>query len=144
MDNIKYRLEGFELTQYIMRQELFDNSREADVESEMSFSYNSERNILRNTLSVALSQDGNTFLSMQIDTFVSIVQESADIMIHDGTVTIPKILQCQAVSFGYGALRGIMYLKTVNTPLCTLVLPPLVVHSVIKSDISIEVNSKGY
>ena len=56
---------------------------------------------------------------------VEIKDESAESIIKGNEITFAKEHLAQFASFGYGALRGVMYLKTINTPIDNVILPPL-------------------
>ena len=56
----------------------------------------------------------------------------------DGKIVVPADFLAQCASFGHGALRGIMYLKTMNTPLEGIVLPPVVYGEMFKKPITFD------
>ena len=76
-------------------------------------------------------------LTVQFATFIEIKKESADSMIKDNTITFKKEHLAQFASFGYGALRGVMYLKTINTPIANVILPPLELDNLFTNSLTI-------
>ncbi len=138
MEQIFYRIESFNLCQFSMTEENYSKGKPVNVSSEIKFSYNKNHNILKNTLTVRLFQANLDILVMQIETYIRLKEETALSFTKCDVISIPKFLEMQSTSFGYGSLRGIMYLKTINTPLCNLILPPLNLQEMIKEDISID------
>lgn len=120
-----------------MKLESYDVKSEINARTNIKFSYNSLKHVIKGSVYIAMSEDDHEFLEMQMDAYVEISESSANEMATEDGVLLPRGLQCQIASFCYGALRGVMYLKTLNTPLESIVLPPLEFRDVIKNDIVI-------
>ena len=71
---------------------------------------------------------------------VRIIEKVQSILtrINQVEIVFPADFLAQCASFGHGALRGIMYLKTMNTPLEGIVLPPVVYGEMFKKPISFD------
>lgn len=136
---VYYKIAGFELTKFIIRIENYNEHDDVNVGTEISFAYNSDERVIRSTVNVVFSQNDKVFLEEQLDTFIEIRKDSMDLMKEGSKIRITSLLQCQFASFGYGALRGIMYLKTMNTPISGLILPPNNLSQMINEDILINI-----
>ena len=86
---------------------------------------------------MTLKQGPEEILAIEFATFVEIAEESLAMLVKDSVLTLTAGMQAQFASFGYGALRGVMYLKTINTPIESIIAPPLVLEEQFKEDIEI-------
>ena len=137
--NIQYRIAGFELTQFIPSWEGVGNGKEFNMNNGIDFSYNQQNNIIKCTQNIDLLHDTQTVLKIQLCTYVEIEPNSVKSLVKDRKIVIPANFLAQCASFGHGALRGIMYLKTINTPLDGVILPPVVYSDVFKKPLTFEV-----
>ena len=136
--NIKYRIAGFDLTQFVPSWDGIDGCESFDIKTGVDFAYNFEQNVIKSILNVDFSYKEKTALKIQLCTFVAISEDTVTSLEKDGKIVIPADFLAQCASFGHGALRGIMYLKTRNTPLEGIVLPPVVYGEMFKKPISFE------
>ena len=81
------------------------------------------------------SNEEKTALKIQLCTFVVISEDTVTSLEKEGKIVIPADFLAQCASFGHGALRGIMYIKTMNTPLERIVLPPVLYSEMFKKPI---------
>lgn len=137
--NIKYRIGGFDLTQFVPSWDGLGGCESFDVKSGIDFAYNFEQNTIKSILNVEFLSKDRLALKVQLCTYVAISEESAKALEKDGKIIIPADFLAQCVSFGHGALRGIMYLKTANTPMEGIVLPPVVYGEMFKKPITFDV-----
>lgn len=84
---------------------------------------------------MSFSQDSRVFLESELQTFYSIDKESIEGMTNGNELVVPRGLLCQFASLAYGSYRGVLYMKTLNTPMNNLILPPLYLDEVIKEDV---------
>lgn len=136
--NIKYRIAGFDLTQFVPSWDGIGGCESFDIKTGVDFAYNFEQNVIKSILNVDFSYKEKTALKIQLCTFVAISEDTVTSLEKDGKIVIPADFLAQCASFGHGALRGIMYLKTRNTPLEGIVLPPVVYGEMFKKPISFE------
>jgi hypothetical protein len=136
--NIKYRIAGFDLTQFVPSWDGIEGCESFDIKTGVDFAYNFEQNVIKSILNVDFSYKEKTALKIQLCTFVAISEDTVTSLEKDGKIVIPADFLAQCASFGHGALRGIMYLKTRNTPLEGIVLPPVVYGEMFKKPISFE------
>lgn len=134
-----YKIKNFDLPQFVMDLDTYDEKQDVDGRIQSSFAYNDNWHMLRGTVIVNFFQKENPILTMQIVTYIELEERSANSLKTDDSIRIPKKLLHQSASFGYGALRGIMYIKTMNTPMSGLILPPFDIGSVIKDDLVFKV-----
>ena len=137
-NNIQYRIAGFDLTQFVPSWEGIGENKEFEVNNGIDFSYNHEHNTIRCTHNVDFLSEGKTVLKIQLDSFITITEESAQSLSKDNKIVIPAGFLAQCASFGHGALRGIMLLKTSNTPLEGIILPPVVYGDVFKKPMTFD------
>ena len=136
--NIRYRIGGFDLTQFIPSWDGLEGHERLDIRSGIDFAYNFEQNVIKSILNVEFSNKEKPVLKIQLCTFVAISEDTAKALEKDGKIVIPADFLAQCASFGHGALRGIMYLKTTNTPLEGIVLPPVVYGEMFKKPITFD------
>ena len=125
MKSLQYRIAGFDLMQFIPTYEKFIADGPIEGNYGFDFSFNKATNTLRVIVNLSLTQNEESVLTVQFATFVEIKDESAESIIKWNEITFAKEHLAQFASFGYGALRGVMYLKTINTPIDNVILPPL-------------------
>ena len=139
-NNIEYRIAGFDLTQFTPSWEGIGECSDFDMSNGVDFSYNHEHHTIKCTQNVDFSSKGKTVLKIQFCTFVDITEKSEQALSKDNRVVIPADFLAQCASFGHGALRGIMFLKTPNTPLEGVILPPVVYGDVFKKSIAFDLS----
>ena len=136
--NIKYRIVGFDLTQFVSSWEGLEGCKNFDIRSGVDFAYSFEQNVIKCILNVEFSFKEKTALKIQLCTFVAISDETTTALTKEEKLVIPANFLAQCTSFGHGALRGIMYLKTMNTPLEGIVMPPVMYGEIFKKPISFD------
>lgn len=114
-----------------------EDEKDIDVNFGFNFAYNNEHRTIRTIINMTLQQESREVLSVEFATFVEIAEESLPLIVKDGVLTLTSVMQAQCASFAYGALRGIMYLKTTNTPVESIIVPPLTLTDLFKEDMEI-------
>ena len=137
MKEIKYRLSGFDLMRFSPNYVNVAEEKVIEGNFGFDFAYNSERHTVRCVINMALSQEGEEILAIEFATFIEIAEESLGLLVKDSVLTLPPDMQAQFASFGYGALRGVMYLKTINTPMESIIAPPLVMEDQFNEEVLI-------
>ncbi|MCF0204357.1 MAG: hypothetical protein HUK12_03505 [Muribaculaceae bacterium] len=74
-------------------------------------------------------------MKAELDAFFSMNPASVDDLSENECIVIPNDLQAQFASLTYGSMRGIIFAKTIGTPLNHIILPPNDVLSAIQSPI---------
>ena len=137
--NITYRIGGFDLTQFAPSWDGLSGSNSFEVKSGVDFAYNFEQHTIKTVINVEFNSSEKLALKIQLCTFVVISEETAKALENEGKIVIPADFLAQCASFGHGAIRGIMYLKTANTPLEGIVLPPVEYSKLFKKSISFDI-----
>ncbi len=138
-NSIQYKFIKIDLTQFSPEWDRYDSENQTvGIETNFNFSYNKSEGVLRCTTSLHFIQEDQVFLNTELQTFYEISKESIEDLVSENVLTIPKILLCQFASLAYGSYRGVLYMKTINTPLSNLILPPMYLNEVIKDDMQIQ------
>ncbi len=140
--NIQYRIVGFDLTQFAPSWDSMTKGDRFNLNSGMDFSYNHANRVIRCQQDIEFTHNDLSVLKIQLCTYVEISLESEEAMKNNGKILLPAEFLAQCASFGHGALRGIMYLKTINTPLEGVILPPVVYSDVFKKPLEFEIDKK--
>ena len=136
MNNIHYRFLKMDLTQFSPDWDHYKPEiPDVGIESNFSFSFNKTQNVLRCTTKLRFSQDSRVFLESELQAFYSIDKESIEGMTNGNELVVPRGLLCQFASLAYGSFRGVLYMKTLNTPMNNLIIPPLYLDEIIKEDV---------
>lgn len=139
MEEIKYKFIKMDLTQFSPDWELYDEGNNVvGINTEFAFSYNGTARVLRCETTLNFAQENKIFLKCAMQTFFEIEKESVDNLKSEETINFPKELLCQFASLSYGSMRGVLYVKSINTPVCNIILPPLYVDEVIKNGLTIK------
>ena len=127
-----------DLTQFSPEWEKYDSSNDSvGIETNFNFSFNKTEGILKCATNLTFIQENQPFLKSELQTFYEISKESIAELTSEEVITIPKALLCQFASLAYGSFRGVIYMKTINTALCNLILPPMYLDEVIKDEMKI-------
>lgn len=138
-NSIQYKFIKIDLTQFSPEWDRYDSENQSvGIETNFNFSFNKAEGVLRCITSLHFIQEDQVFLNTELQTFYEISKESIEDLVRENVLTIPKILLCQFASLAYGSYRGVLYMKTINTPLSNLILPPMYLNEVIKDDIQIQ------
>lgn len=139
MSNVQYKFIKMDLTQFSPEWENFDSSNDSiGIETNFNFSFNKTEGILRCTTNLTFIQANRPFLKSELQTFFEISKESIEELTNENVITIPRGLLCQFASLAYGSFRGVIHMKTINTALCNLIVPPMYLDEVIKGDMKIQ------
>lgn len=138
-NSIQYKFIKIDLTQFSPEWDKYDSENPSvGIETNFNFSFNKTEGVLRCTTSLHFIQEDQIFLKTELQTFYEISKESIEELVGENVLTIPKGLLCQFASLAYGSYRGVLYMKTINTPLSNLILPPMYLNEVIKDDMKIQ------
>ena len=108
------------------------------IETNFNFSFNRSEGILKCVTNLTFIQNNQVFLKSELQTFFEILKESIDELTNENVITIPRGLLCQFASLAYGSIRGVIYMKAINTVLSNIILPPMYLDVVIKDDMKIQ------
>ena len=130
--NISYRIYGFELPQFKTSWDCLDNTKGVEIKNNIDFAFSSHDRILKCTLQLVFEQNNVNVAEIEFCTYVEIHPDSISELIQENQIVFPPYFLAQCAAFGHGALRGIMFLKTTNTPLENYIIPPIEYSKVFK------------
>jgi hypothetical protein len=125
-----------ELEQFATFEENFNPEiKEAQYHTEAGFSFDKENRIFCSMIIVNMMQEEKLLVKAELRSFFDIKPESIEKLRNkDGKIVFMPGLLTQFASLCYGAIRGVLFTKTMGTPLCAFVLPPLYLDSFIDKD----------
>lgn len=124
-EQIFYRLVKLDLTQFATFEVgHVDDEKLLELSSSFRFSYSFNDNVVCCTTTVVITRKTSPVLKAELDSYFNIRLESVASMIEDNCVVLPTSLMTQFASLGYGSMRGVIYAKTMGTPLEKIILPP--------------------
>ena len=139
MSNIQYRFIKMDLTQFSPEWDKYNTGDPSvGIETNFNFSFNRSEGILKCVTNLTFIQNNQVFLKSELQTFFEILKESIDELTNENVITIPRGLLCQFASLAYGSIRGVIYMKAINTVLSNIILPPMYLDVVIKDDMKIQ------
>ena len=129
---VLYKYTKMDLEQFAMFEEnVLSEDKEIQFQTGVQFSFDAANNILCSKVIVTVSQEGSPIMKIDLNNFFDISPESIANLRQEGKVVFPPPILVQFASLGYGSIRGIMYAKTMGTPLNTLILPPVYFGNII-------------
>lgn len=136
---IYYRFAGLELKQFATFEDGYvEDNREIAISCKFTFAYNFSQNIVCCNNSVSIAKEGNILVKADLDAYFAINHESVASISDADAIVLPPDLQAQFASLTYGTLRGVIFAKTLGTPLNKIVLPPNDVLEVMKTPLRIQ------
>ena len=131
---IQYRFRKIDVAQFAMFLENYsDQISDVEFRTDTQFSFDKEQNVLCDRISVAMSKDGRPLLKIELCCYFEISAESIENICQDDQYVFEPGLLVQFASLNYGTLRGVLHIKTLNTPLNRFILPPLYYSEIIKT-----------
>ena len=124
-DQIFYRFIKLELTQFaIFESDNIDDKKPLELSSSFQFAYSYDDDVVCCATTVVITKGNSPILKAVLNSYFNIMSESVASMIEDDCVVLPTSLMTQFASLGYGSMRGVIYAKTMGTPLEKIILPP--------------------
>lgn len=124
-DQIFYRFIKLELTQFaIFESDNIDDEKPLELSSSFQFAYSYDDDVVCCATTVVITKGNSPIMKAELKSYFNIMSESVASMIEDDCVVLPTSLMTQFASLGYGSMRGVIYAKTMGTPLEKFILPP--------------------
>ena len=124
-DQIFYRFIKLDLTQFaIFEANYVDDEKPLDLSNSFQFAYSYDNDVVCCATTVVITKENRPILKAELDSYFNIMPESVTSMMDDDCVVLPTSLMTQFASLGYGSMRGVIYAKTMGTPLEKIILPP--------------------
>ena len=120
-----YQFIGLEILQFATFEENFsDVNAEVEISNNFQFSYNFEDRTVRCVTSVLFTQNNAVVLKCELASFFYLESETAESLIKGDVFLAPSELLAQFASLTYGSMRGVIFTKTIGSPLNKIILPP--------------------
>lgn len=103
--------------------------------AETKFQYDKETRVICSEISVVFSGNDVPLMKAVMNSYFEIHPDSiAELTNDEGHIVFPISTLIQFSSLNYGALRGAIYLKTLNTSLSEYILPPIFFQGIIDKE----------
>ena len=100
-----------------------------------SFQYDKSKNVICNTITVTFTKSESILLKAAASSYFEIPPDSVKELTDDkGRIIFPIGTLIQFSSFNYGALRGMLSLKTSGTVFSNYILPPIFFNEIINEE----------
>ncbi len=109
-----------------------DEENPLELSSSFKFAYGSD-DVVCCTTTVVITKANSPLLKAELNSYFKIQSESAASLTENDCVVLPTALMTQFASLGYGSMRGVIYAKTMGTPLEMIILPPNDVQNIFTS-----------
>ena len=126
MENtILYRFKELKLTQFSTFDSNYsDEDGEIEIQNFFRFTYESTENVLSCTTRIKISSHKKDILKADLDSIFQLAPQSVKNLKDGEDIVLSPALLIQFASLSYGSMRGILYAKTMGTPLSKIILPP--------------------
>lgn len=137
---MQYKYSKIDLEQFaVLTDAPIDNNAEIKIRTDLEFAYSRENRLLANKITITATDNDQMLMKAVMSSYFEIAPDSIEeIREDDGRLVFDPMSLVQFASLNYGSLRGALYVKTANTPLKDLVIPPIYFHKIITSAFTIE------
>lgn len=123
---VMYKYSKMELEQFAMFEENYNSEIiEVQFQTEAQFSFDKENSVLCSRIVVNMSVGEKPLVKAELKSYFDIQPESVKGLKQDGKILFAPPLLVQFASLCYGSMRGVIYTKTIGTPLSNYILPPV-------------------
>lgn len=128
-----YKFDKLELEQFATFEDNYNPEiKEVQFNTEAQFSFDKEHSMLGSRITVnMMTHDGNLLAKAVLVSYFHILPDSLDGIKKDGKIIFTPNLLVQFSSLCYGSIRGVLFAKTIGTPLSNYILPPVFFDSLI-------------
>lgn len=122
---VYYKFVSLDLSQFATFEEGYnEDKQDIDVSCKFSFTYNFVQNHVCCSNSIFITKNGLPLMKAELDATFAINDSSVKTMTDGGEIVLQPELQAQFASLTYGTMRGVIFAKTLNSPLNKIILPP--------------------
>ncbi|MBE6334782.1 MAG: hypothetical protein E7071_08200 [Bacteroidales bacterium] len=137
---VYYKFVGLELPQFATFEDNYkEDDLNIDISCKFSFAYNSSERVICCSNSIVVSKERVPLIKADLDAYFAINELSVEAISENGEIVLQPALQAQFASLTYGTMRGVIFAKTLNTPLSKVILPPNDVMSIFNQVIRFKV-----
>lgn len=138
-EQIFYRFIKLDLTEFATFGHSYnDDENPMELSSSFQFAYNFDDDVVCCTTAIVITKAAAPVLKAELNSYFKIHEDSVGAMTDNDCVILPAGLMTQFASLGYGSMRGVIYVKTIGTPLENIVLPPNDVQNIFVSQLQIQ------
>ena len=135
-----YKFSKMELEQFAMFEENYSSEiKEVEFQTEVQFSFDKSNNILCSKIVVNMLQSTKLLVKAELRSFFNIKSESIEEIRKDNKITFVPSLLVQFASLCYGSIRGVLFTKTLGTPMNSFILPPAYLDELIDKSFVVEI-----
>lgn len=134
--SIPYRISHVETIQFAIFPENFTNGQEVMVNTDCGYNVRTDLHQVRNVISVNYVQNEKLLLVVQLACYYDIAPDGFEAIKKDGKIPVDFLRYMGSISVG--TIRGVIHTKTEGTVLNPVVLPPINLEEMIKSDLLIK------
>lgn len=139
VEQIFYSFIKLDLVQFAtFGKHFIDGGHPLDLASSFSFDYDFEDDIVCCTTTVVIEKESNPVIKAELDSYFKIQSESAQSIMENDDIILPAPLMTQFASLGFGSIRGVIYAKTMGTPLERIILPPNDIQTIFTVPVKIQ------
>lgn len=136
---VMYRFSKMELEQFAMFEENCNPElKEVQFQTEAQFSYDTDNYILCSKIIVNMSVQEKPLVKAELKSFFNLLPESVENLRKDGRIMFAPPLLVQFASLCYGSIRGVIFTKTLGTPLNSIIVPPVYFGNLINKGFVVE------
>jgi len=136
---VMYRFSRMELAQFAVFDENYSvEVTEVQYKTEVQFSFDKDLSVLCSKIIVNETCNEKPLLKAELNSYFDIQKESLNLLRREGRLLFPPMLLVQFASLCYGSMRGVIYAKTLGTPLSNFVLPPVYFANIINNGFEVE------
>lgn len=136
---VMYRFNKMELEQFAMFEENCNpEPKEVQFQTEAQFSYDTDNYILCSKIIVNMSAQEKPLVKAELKNYFDLLPESVESLRKDSRIMFAPPLLVQFASLCYGSIRGVIFAKTMGTPLNSFILPPVYFGNLIDKGFVVE------
>lgn len=131
-NEIYYKFIKLDLSKFVAFEDNYDeDSRPLEVTTSFKFLYNFEQEEVSCEVSARIVKENKPLIEAVLISYFMITEQSANLIKENDKVILPVDLMTQFASLCYGALRGVIYAKTLGSKLDRIILPPTDISTII-------------
>ena len=130
---IPYKISHIETVQFALFPNNFINGQQVLVNTNCGYNVRADLNQVRNIISVNYTQDEKLLMVVQLACYYDIAPEGVETIKVEGKIPVDFLRYMGSISVG--AIRGVIHAKTEGTVLNPVVMPPVNLEEMIKSDL---------
>jgi hypothetical protein len=136
---VMYRFSKMELEQFAMFEENCNpEPKEVQFHTEAQFSYDKDNYILCSKIIINMASQEKPLVKAELKSYFNLSPESVENLRKDGRIVFAPHLLVQFASLCYGSIRGVIFAKTIGTPINNYVLPPVYFANLIDKGFVVE------